>query len=99
MGNAASPVGAYASSTEWNYDNEVAYGFGYGLSYTTFTQEIQGQPEISVNIDSETGAPQAYATFNVKVTNTGKVPGKTSVQIYGQAPYTEGGLRRSRSSC
>lgn len=94
VGNAASPVGAYASSTEWNYDNEVAYGFGYGLSYTTFTQEIQGQPEISVNIDSETGAPQAYATFNVKVTNTGKVPGKTSVQIYGQAPYTEGGLEK-----
>lgn len=23
VGNAASPVGAYASSTEWNYDNEV----------------------------------------------------------------------------
>ena len=72
----------------------MAYGFGYGLSYTTFTHEIQGQPEIDVTIDSETGAPHAFATFNVKVTNTGKVPGKTPVQIYGQAPYTQGGLEK-----
>ena len=95
VGNAASPVGAYASSTEWNYNNEVTYGFGYGLSYTTFERELQGQPEFSIDYDDETGAPSIYATFNVKVTNTGNVAAKTPVQIYGQAPYTVGGVEKS----
>lgn len=100
VGNAASPVGAYASSTEWNYDNEVTYGFGYGLSYTTFERELQGQPEFSIDYDNETGAPSIYATFNVKVTNTGNVAAKTPVQIYGQAPYTVWAVWKSlRSSC
>lgn len=94
-GNATSPVGAYGSDTEWNYDNEVTYGFGYGLSYTTFTQEIEGEPVLDISTDPETGAPNAYLTFNVKVTNTGDVAGKTSVQIYGQAPYTNGGIEKS----
>ena len=94
-GNATSPVGAYASDTEWNYDNEVTYGFGYGLSYTDFTYEFEGEPVFDISVDEETGAPNAYATFNVKVTNVGDVAGKTPVQIYGQAPYTEGGVEKS----
>lgn len=93
-GNAASPVGAYASSTEWDYDNEVAYGFGYGLSYTQFTQEFEGEPQFHVSADSETGATNATATFQVKVTNTGDMAGKSIVQIYGQAPYTAGGVEK-----
>ena len=93
-GNATSPVGAYASDTEWNYANEVAYGFGYGLSYTTFTQELQGAPTFDITTDPETGATNAYATFNVKVTNTGNTAGKSSVQVYGQAPYTQDGLEK-----
>ena len=28
------------------------------------------------------------------MTNTGKVPGKTPVQIYGQAPYIAGGVEK-----
>ena len=94
-GNATSPVGAYGSDTEWNYDNEVTYGFGYGLSYTEFTYEFQGEPTFDITVDPETGAPNAYATFNVKVTNVGDVAGKTPVQIYGQAPYTPGGIEKS----
>ncbi len=94
-GNATSPVGAYGSDTEWNYDNEVAYGFGYGLSYTEFTYEFEGEPTFEISTDPETGAPNAYATFNVKVTNVGDVAGKTPVQIYGQAPYTPGGIEKS----
>lgn len=94
-GNATSPVGAYASTEEWNYANEVAYGFGFGLSYTTFAFEMQGEPVFDITVDEETGAPNAYATFNVKVTNTGSVAGKTPVQIYGQAPYIAGGVEKS----
>lgn len=94
-GNAGSPVGAYASSTEWDYDKEVAYGFGYGLSYTDFTQEFEGEPQFNVSTDPETGVCDATAVFNVKVTNTGDMAGKSIVQIYGQAPYTEGGVEKS----
>lgn len=94
-GNAASPVGAYASDTEWNYANEVVYGFGYGLSYTEFTQEFEGEPVFEITKNEETGVYDAYATFNVKVTNIGEMPGKSIVQIYGQAPYTEGGVEKS----
>ena len=94
-GNAGSPIGAYASSTEWDYDKEVAYGFGYGLSYTNFTQEFEGEPEFNVSTDPETGVCDATAVFHVKVTNTGDMAGKSIVQIYGQAPYTEGGVEKS----
>ena len=94
-GNAGSPVGAYASSAEWDYDKEVAYGFGYGLSYTDFTQEFEGEPEFNVSTDPVTGVCDATAVFHVKVTNTGDMAGKSIVQIYGQAPYTEGGVEKS----
>lgn len=94
QGNASGAAGATMGST-WDYDKEVVYGFGYGLSYTDFKFELVGEPEFDINVDAETGAPNAYATFQVKVTNTGKVAGKTPVQIYGQAPYTKGGLEKT----
>ena len=56
----------------------VCYPFGYGLSYTTFTQEL-----VSVKNDGYT------VTAEVKVTNTGAVPGKEVVQLYYTAPYTD----------
>lgn len=93
-GNADSAKGAYAGEKSWNYDDEVVYGFGYGLSYTTFDFDMEGKPEFSIT-KNDNGSVDAYATFNVKVTNTGKTAGKTSVQIYGQAPYTEGGVEKS----
>ena len=93
-GNAASSAGAYASAGNWNYDDEVTYGFGYGLSYTTFDFAFEGEPEFNVK-KNDNGSIDATATFKVKVTNTGDVVGKTPVQIYGQAPYTEGGLEKS----
>lgn len=95
QGNAASKAGTYASRGAWNYDEEVAYGFGYGLSYTDFTQELDGEPVFNISMNPETGAYDAKATFNVKVTNTGDMAGKSIVQVYGQAPYTKGGLEKS----
>ena len=56
----------------------VAYPFGYGLSYTTFSQEILSFESNGENV-----------TVTVKVTNTGKMAGKEVVQVYYTAPYTD----------
>ncbi|MBP5177277.1 MAG: glycoside hydrolase family 3 C-terminal domain-containing protein [Clostridia bacterium] len=63
----------------FNYKEKVAYPFGYGLSYSTFAYE------------NLTVAENAAGDFDVsvKVTNTGSVAGKETVQFYLQQPYTE----------
>ncbi len=94
QGNADSAAGTYASQGNWNYDEEVAYGFGFGMSYTDFSFEFDGDPAFSA-VKNENGSVTGTATFRVKVTNTGDAAGKTPVQIYGQAPYTAGGLEKS----
>lgn len=66
------------------YDATVQYPFGYGLSYTTFDQEITSMKENGDKIE-----------VNVKVTNTGDVAGKEVAQVYYTAPYTEGGIEKS----
>ncbi|WP_416148983.1 glycoside hydrolase family 3 N-terminal domain-containing protein [Salipaludibacillus sp. HK11] len=68
-----------------DYYDEVQFPFGYGLSYTTFEQEVV--PD-SLNWDEEN------VSFDVNVTNTGSVAGKEVVQIYFSAPYT-GEIERS----
>lgn len=88
-GNADSTVGAVASEGNWRYNEEVVYPFGYGLSYTTFKQEIVGEPVI-------TRAGHNFTMdFTVKVTNTGSVKGKSNVQLYAQVPYIQGGVEKS----
>lgn len=67
-----------------DYDSIVAFPFGYGLSYTTFSQKIVG----GIQNGSEIG-PNDVVTMNVEVTNTGGVPGKDAVQIYATVPYTD----------
>ena len=78
QGNADAEVGSTGGA--WNYENEVTYPFGYGLSYTTFEQKID-----SVNVD----LAAKTATATVTVTNTGSVPGKDAVQLYVSVPYTD----------
>lgn len=68
-------AGAYA------YQEEVAYPFGYGLSYTEFEYS-----DMSVNYREATDQFE----LTVKVTNTGDTyAGKKTVQIYAQSPYTQ----------
>ncbi len=62
----------------FDYEKAVIFPFGYGLSYTSFTQEI-----VSLDDDGYT------VTAKVKVTNTGNAAGKEVVQLYYSAPYTE----------
>ena len=78
QGNAASSAGVFASSGNWNYDEEVDYPFGYGLSYTDFSQEI-----VDLTVEND------VVTATVRVTNEGDVAGKEVVQLYVQSPYTE----------
>lgn len=70
----------------FDYNREVVFPFGYGLSYTTFSQEFVGTPTFNQGTNE--------FTFQVKVTNTGSVPGKGVAQIYVNAPY-DGSLEKA----
>ncbi|MCQ2797456.1 MAG: glycoside hydrolase family 3 C-terminal domain-containing protein [Bacilli bacterium] len=84
-GNARSLKGAVASKGEtWSYDDEVSYPFGYGLSYTTFEEEIAEQP--TVTFDSTNHL--ASMDVKVKVKNTGTVDSRAKIEIYGD-PYND----------
>ena len=62
----------------YNYDADVKYPFGYGLSYTTFEYSNYSVKENSDSFD-----------VTVKVTNTGEYSGKEVVEVYFQSPYTD----------
>jgi beta-glucosidase len=79
-GNAKSSAGASSGASSWNYDKEVTYPFGYGLSYTSFKQTLD---KVDVNMSDKT------VTATVTVKNTGKVAGKSVAQLYVQTPYTD----------
>lgn len=68
-----------------HYDSIVAYPFGYGLSYTTFSQEITGG---TLTNGAALDATGSY-TIEVTVTNDGDVAGKSVIQLYVTAPYTD----------
>ncbi|MBO5711846.1 MAG: glycoside hydrolase family 3 protein [Acholeplasmatales bacterium] len=66
---------------DYNYYKDVAYPFGYGLSYTNFEYQ---------NMSYEYDESNDVFKINVTVKNTGdKYSGKETVQVYAQAPYTE----------
>jgi len=67
-----------------DFDKTVQYPFGYGLSYTSFSQEIT-----SFNQSGD------YAEVEVTVTNTGSVAGKDVVELYYTPPYTNGGIEKA----
>ena len=64
----------------YNYSDDVAFPFGYGLSYTTFDFS-----DMTLSYDKAT----TTYTINVTVTNTGDVAGKQTVEIYVSSPYTQ----------
>lgn len=88
LNNAGSTAGAFASVEGWDYAAEMAYPFGYGLSYAQFTQEVE-----SITWDQDAH----IVTAQVKVTNDGGFDGvsKSLVQLYAQAPWEPGQVEKS----
>lgn len=72
---------------EYSYADDVAYSFGYGLSYTDFSYET-----FEVTYDD---AAREY-TVTVTVKNTGdSYTGKEVVEVYLQKPYIDGGVEKA----
>lgn len=115
LGNtaASAPEGAteeerIAAANAWWSEN-VLYPFGYGLSYTDFSLNIQGvytdaalknalgDTADSALFASEEGKPAEVEKLYIPVTvkNEGGVAGKEVVEIYVTAPYKEGGVEKS----
>lgn len=80
----------YTDGEEW-YKENVVYPFGYGQSYTDFTWELIDDSSIK-NKNIMMGGKY---TLDIKVTNTGSHSGKEVVQLYGNAPYYEGGIEKA----
>lgn len=77
---AADKAGATVG-TAWNYGNEVAFPFGYGLSYTEFERS---KPDFAYDKQAD-----GYIVA-VTIRNKGdKYSGKDTLQVYLQKPYTE----------
>lgn len=97
------------AANKWWADN-VTYAFGYGLSYTNFSYNIEGglyteealENPLGTDVDasafsSDVDSPQQYDKLYVPVTvtNTGDTAGKEVVQVYVSAPYTSGGIEKA----
>ena len=78
---------AEAGNMDFDYDSTVLFPFGYGLSYTSFSQEMGAVSTDGTNV-----------TFDVTVTNTGSVAGKDVVEVYYNPPYTNGGIEKSAAN-
>lgn len=92
INNATGKKGAFVNKSGWDYAEEMAYPFGYGLSYTNFTQEVK-------SIVWDRAAHTVTAT--VKVTNEGNEDSsytgksKSVVQLYVQLPWEKGQAEKS----
>ncbi|HCD45493.1 MAG TPA: beta-glucosidase, partial [Lachnoclostridium sp.] len=70
-----------------DYSKTVLYPFGYGMSYTSFSQEMGNLTEADGSI-----------SFDVTVTNTGDKAGKDVVEVYYNPPYTNGGIEKASAN-
>lgn len=61
----------------YDYQDQVVWPFGYGLSYTAFEQKILGLTDAGDHL-----------RLAVSVTNVGGRAGRCAVQCYATAPYT-----------
>ena len=94
INNAAGSTGVYASANNsWDYAAEMAYPFGYGTSYASFTQSVN-----SIEWDRQAHTVTASVTVrNEGVPEGSSYTGKSKavVQLYVQLPYEEGMAEKS----
>ena len=70
-----------------NYDEQVLYPFGYGLSYTSFEKKM-----------GELSEKNGVISVDITVTNTGDRDGKEVVELYCNPPYTDGGIEKASAN-
>ncbi len=101
-GTSAKDSAGATSGESWDYDNEVVYPFGYGMSYQSYTQEIDTNYGTEINDEDfvngikvdklEDGGidPDGYTTVAVKVTNNDtEKAGYFLAELYVSQPYTD----------
>lgn len=71
---------------DFNYQDVVAFPFGYGLSYSEFDYS---------NFNVIENTEKDLYDVSVTIKNIGNVPAKESVQIYLQQPYIKGGIEKA----
>jgi beta-glucosidase len=86
VANTSSGAKGTAGSTSggaWDYNKEVVYSFGHGLSYLDYEQKVTNV-EVTKGPNSD-----GTVTATVEVTNKSKTDGLFLAQLYVQQPYTE----------
>lgn len=79
QGNATGTFGVKNSTSDWKYNEEVIYPFGYGGSYATFERS-----------DFKVKEKNGTFTATIKIKNTSKTySGKDVFELYIQKPYTD----------
>lgn len=78
--NASASAGA-TDKSGWDYNEEVVYSFGHGLSLLDYSQELT-----SVTVDDNVNG---NITAQIKLTNESEKSGKFLAQLYVQQPYTD----------
>lgn len=69
------------------YENNVVFPFGYGLSYTKFSQ--------TMTVTGELTDENSKLNIAVTVSNIGKYAGKDVIELYVTLPYIKNGIEKS----